>query len=76
LQDQFALDGERAAGLAWLRVNRPPLSYFFKEGAVHHSSHLRVSIRSGQAMIILSNTDNLPEIRWMADQIWPLIQSE
>ncbi|MEL6654584.1 MAG: serine hydrolase domain-containing protein [Bacteroidota bacterium] len=73
LQSHFVLDSERSVGYGWLRIEEPRTTYFFKEGAVHHASHLRVSPQSGQALIILSNTDHLPEVRWMADQIWAVM---
>lgn len=70
LQPHFALDGERAIGYGWQVKGLGGTPYFFKEGDVNHASHIRVSPEDAEAMIILSNTDNLPEIRWMADIIW------
>ncbi|MFK7926161.1 MAG: serine hydrolase domain-containing protein [Bacteroidia bacterium] len=74
LQPHFTLDGERAVAYGWQVKGLGGTPYFFKEGDVNHASHIRVSPKDAQAMIILSNTDNLPEIRWMSDIIWRSMQ--
>ncbi|MEM6346926.1 MAG: serine hydrolase domain-containing protein [Bacteroidota bacterium] len=76
LQPHFSLDSERAVGYGWQVKDLGTKPYFFKEGSVHHTSHIRLSPSDRQALIILSNTDNLPEIRWMSDMIWRSMQQE
>ncbi len=73
MEAHYTLGNGLSSGYGWQRVERAGDLFFQRTGLTHQASHIRFSLRKGQAVIILTNTADAATVDFMAEQIWDFL---